>query len=259
MIWLAWLLVQDPQVELEVRASSVHPKFRLRDGEKALKGQSVFSRELDAEDEVLAPGAEIGLRWGDERFHASFWRVSAEGSEPLEEAKAWGGAVVPAGTIADSEVLFRQVEIGWRHRFILHDNMADTFHAAPRSGTLLWLDAGADLEWMVVDAELGFGGTRLGAVYPAPQLEFGAKFWGIEWLELAAGAGGFFLPFKTGDTSALDPIEYRFEVRARLQRTSAAVGYDLTHVHLEEDSGRTEEDVVHLRLRGIYLSLAARF
>ncbi len=259
MSWLVLVLLQDPGVEFELRAASVQPKFRLRDGEKALKGRSVFSRELDEEDDVFSPGLEAGLAWGDERFHAGFWQLKAEGSEPLDEPKAWGGAVVPAGTIADSELLFRQAELGWRHRFILYDNMAGAFHAAPRSGTLLWLDAGADLEWMVVDAELGFGGTRLGGVYPAPQVEFGAKFWGIEWLEVTAGAGGFFLPFKTGDTSELDPIEYRFEVRARFDRYSAAVGYDLYHVHLEENSGRTEEDVVHVRLRGVFLSLDVRF
>jgi hypothetical protein len=257
--WIVLALLQEPRIEVEVRAASVHPKFRLRDGETSLKGESVFSRELDAEDDVFSPGLELRMRWDDEAFHASFWQLTAEGSGTLDEDKNWGGAAVPAGTAAEAEVLFRRFEVGWRHRFILYDSFAAAFHAPAGSGGLVWLDAGLDLEYLVVDADLGFGGTRLGGVYPALQLEVGLRFFGLEWLELTAGAGGFFIPFRTGDTSELDPIEYRVAVRARWDRFSLALAYDLTHVHLEENSGDVEEDIVHVRLRSVVAAVEVRF
>lgn len=241
MLLAALLLAQD--VEVEFRAASVQPKFRLRDGEKSLKGDSVFSDELDADGDAFSPGGSVALRWNAERFHVEAWRLTAEGSSVLDEPKQWGGAVLPAGTPADTEVLFDHLEIGWRHRFGLADGLR--------------LDAGADLERMVVDADLGFGSTRMGGVFPTPQLSATYAPW--SWLEITAGAGGFFLPWKSGDTSCLDPIEYAFEVRGRWDRYSLGLGYELYHVHLEENSGKTEEDIVHLRLRGIVLSLEARF
>jgi len=241
MVLAALLLAQD--VEVEFRAASVQPKFRLRDGEKSLKGESIFSDELDADGDVFSPGGSVALRWGAERFHAEYWRLSAEGSSMLDESRQWGGAILPAGTPTDTEVLFDHLEIGWRHRFGLADG--------------LWLDAGADVERMVVDADLGFGTTRMGGLFPAPQVEVTVAPW--PWLEVSAGAGGFFLPWKSGDTSCLDPIEYLFEVRGRWDRYSLGLGYELYHVHFEENSGRTEEDIVHLRLRGLMLSFEARF
>jgi len=244
---MSWFVVaaclQPVDLEVEVRAASVHPKFRLRDGETSLKGESIFSRELDAEDEVFSPGLELRARWDRHVIHASFWQLTAEGGGRLDEDKNWGGAVVPAGTPTDAEVLFRHAELGWRFRLVGMDE--------------LWVDAGASLEYMVVDADLGFGKTRLGGVFPTPQLAVTYAPW--PWLELTAEAGGFFLPFRTGDTSELDPIEYTAAVRGRWDRYSVALGYDLYHVHLEENSGDTEEDLVHLRLRGVFLSLEARF
>lgn len=238
---LALVLMQD--VEIELRAASVQPKFRLRDGEKSLKGESVFSDELDAEDDVFSPGASVALRWNAERFHAEYWRLTAEGSSTLDQARNWGGAAVPAGTPADTEILFDHLEIGWRHRFDLVDGLR--------------LDAGVDVERMVVDADLGFGSTRMGGVFPTPQLSAAVAPW--PWLEVTAGIGGFFLPWKSGDTSCLDPIQYAFGMRGRWDRFSLGVGYELTHVHLEENSGDVEEDIVHLRLRGVVLSLEVRF
>jgi hypothetical protein len=241
ILLLALLLPQE--VELEARAASVLPKFRLRDGEKSLKGISVFSDELDAEDEVFSPGGSLALRWKDERFHVEYWRLTAEGSSTLDEAKNWGGSVIPVGTPTDTEVLFDHLEVGWRHRF--------------EPAEWLRIDAGLEIERMVVDADVGFGTTRMGGVFPTPQLSATALPW--PWLEVTAGIGGFFLPWKSGDTSCLDPIEYTFEVRGRWDRFSAGLGYELYHVHLEENSGHVEEDVVHLRLRGIVFSLEVRF
>ncbi len=242
MIALAWLLLfQD--VEIELRAASVQPKFRLRDGEKSLKGESVFSDELDADDEVSSPGGSVALRWNAERFHAEYWRLTAEGSSVLDEPKQWGGAVFPAGTPADTDVLFDHLEVGWRHRF----DVTDEFR----------LDAGVDVERRVVDADLGFGSTRMGGVFPTPQVSATVAPW--PWLEVSAGIGGFFLPWKSGDTSVLDPIQYVFEVRGRWDRFSIGAAYDLDHVHLEENSGHVEEDVVHLRLRGLVFTMEVRF
>jgi hypothetical protein len=244
VIWLAVLvLAQDPKIEVELRAASVQPKFRLRDGETSLQGDSVFSDELDAEDDVFSPGGSVALRLGSERFHVEAWRLAAEGEGALEAPKAWGGAALPAGTPSDTDVRFAHVELGWRHRFDLAE--------------FAWIDAGVDLEWLVVDADLGFGATRIGGFFPAPQVSASAAPW--PWLEVWAGIGGFFLPFKSGDTSNLDPIQYLLGVRGRWDRFSAGVGYELYHVHLEENSGKTEEDVVHLRLRGIVFTLEARF
>jgi len=250
----ALFLAQD--VEVEIRAAAVRPKFRLRDGEKSLKGESVFSDELDADGDTFSPGGSVAVRWGAERFHAELWSLTAEGSSVLEEPKAWGGGVLPAGTPTDADVRFDQLEIGWRHRFEVWGTQilrADDCVYEP----ILWLEAGLDLERMVVDADLGFGSTRLGGVFLTPQVSVTAAPW--PWFEVSAGAGGFFLPFRSGDTSVLDPLELGFEVKGRWDRFSVGVGYELFHLHLEEESGRAEEDVVHLRLRGVVLSAEVRF
>ena len=237
------LSLQQVDFEIEARAASVQPKFRFRDGEKSLKGDSLFSRELDAEDDVFSPGFELRAIVGAERFTYEFWNLTAEGEGVTDESKAWGGRTLPAGTQSDTEVLFQRQAIGWSHRFAPTD--------------WLRIEPGATVEYLVVSADLGFGKTRLGGVFPTPQVTVTASPW--LWLEVSATAGGFFLPFRSGDTSILDPIEYALSLRGRWDRFSVAIGYDLNHLHLEENSGHVEEDIVHLRLRGIFLSLEGRF
>ena len=90
-----------------------------------------------------------------------------------------------------------------------------------------------------------------------PRLTVTATPW--PWLDLSATAGGFYLPFRDGDTSMVDPMQYTLEARARWDRYSVAVGYELYHVHLEERSTHTSEDIVHMRLRGLFLSIEAGF
>lgn len=236
-------VLQEPTVQVEARGAAVQPKFRLRDGEDGFAGESVFSRELDAEGHVPSPGVAARMVWEDVRLEASFWELRARGDGTLDEDKNWGGRVVPAGTEADADVLFRHAEIG------------GSWIARPAEGVRL--EAGAFLEYMVVDADLGFGRTRLGGVFPTPRLRLAAEPW--PWLEVHASAGGFFVPFRSGDTSVLDPIEYAFGAKARWGPVAAGLGYELHHLHLEENARRDEEDIVHLRLRGVVVSLEVTF
>ncbi len=267
--------LQDPRIEIEARGALVGPKFRLRDGEKNLKGESVFSKELDAEGDVFSPGGSVALRWGAERFHFEYWRLTAEGDGVQEQPKAWGGGIVPAGTATETEVLFEHMEVGWAHRFDLYSSWEGVRDADPEFGMKVWIDAGLCIERMVVDAALGFGGTRLGGVFPTPQLSLGFHpSMPLEWLEISATAGGFFIPWRSGDTTCLDPIEYTIAIRARWggaeadpgermprrgDRYAVGLGYDLYHVHLEERANHVDEDVVHLRLSALFASLEVRF
>lgn len=236
-------VLQEPVVEVEVRPAAVSPKFRLRDGEDGFAGESVFSRELDAEGYAPSPGVAARLVWEDFRVEAGFRELRARGDGTLDEDKNWGGRVVPAGTESDTDVLFRHAELGG-------------FGIVPLAEGLR-LEAGAFLEYMLVDADLGFGRTRLGGVFPTPRLRLAAEPW--PWLEVYASAGGFFVPFRSGDTSVLDPIEYAFGVRGRWGPIFAGLGYELYHVHLEENARRDEEDIVHLRLRGVVFSIGVSF
>jgi len=246
---LALLLSQDVEIEVEARLSWTSPKFRVRDGESWLAPSSVFSRELDAESSRFSPGGAIRALAGDERFSFGFWDLRAEGDGVLDEPKNFGGRIVPPGTPSDTDALFSHMEAGWRHRFALWEPEGEP----PR----LWLDPGLDLEYFVFDADLGFGKTRLDGLFPTPQMSAGFRL--LPWLEVEAGLGGFYLPFVNGDVDILDPVQYRFAVTGRWERWALKLGYELYHVHLEENAGDPEEDVVHLRLRGISLSLEFRF
>ncbi len=246
---LALLLSQDVQVEVEARLAWTAPKFRVRDGEAWLAPSSVFSRELDAESSRFSPGGTLRAIAGDERFSFGFWNLRAEGDGVLNEPKSFGGVVVPAGTKSDTDALFQHTELGWRHRFALWE---------PEEGEpRLWLDAGLNVEYQVFDADLGFGGTRLDGVFPTPQAALGYR--PLPWLEIEAGVGGFYLPFVNGDTDILDPVQYRLSVTGRWGRWAGTLGYELYHLHLEENADEPEEDVVHLRLRSLVLSLSLRF
>lgn len=250
MSWILILLLsQEVHVEVEARAAWTQPKFRVRDGEPWLAPASVFSRELEAESSGYSPGGTVRVLAGDERFSFGFWDVRAKGDGVLDEPKTFGGGVVPAGTASDTDALFHHLELGWRHRFALWQPEDKDFR--------LWLDAGLNIEYLVFDADLGFGGTRLDGVFPTPQLSAGFRC--LSWLDLEAGYGGFYVPFVNGDVDILDPTQYRFSVTGRWDRLALSLGYELYHVHLEENAGEPEEDVVHLRLRSWVLSLSFRF
>lgn len=246
---LATLLAQDVRLEAETRLWWTSPKFRVRDGESWLPPSSVFSRGLDAEGARLGPGGGLRLLFGEDRLSLEIWALRAEGDGTLDEPENFGGQTVAAGTPSDTDVLFWRTALDWRHRFDLGVSWDD----APR----LFLDPGLALEYLVFDADLGFGRTRLDGVFPTPQIAVG--FRPLDWLELGAGIGGFYLPFVNGDVDILDPVQYRISAQVRWDRWSAGLGYELYHLHLEERADEPEEDVVHLRLRSLYLSLSLRF
>lgn len=246
---LAILLAQDTHLEAEPRLWWTTPKFRVRDGESWLAPSSVFSRELDAEGGRLSAGGGLRLLLGDERLSLETWALRAEGDGTVDEPKNFGGRTVAAGTPSDTDVLLWRTALDWRHRFELGPLGED--------GPRLSLDPGLALEYLVFDADLGFGATRLDGVFPTPQVSLG--FRPLEWLELRAGIGGFYLPFVNGDVDILDPVQYRFSAEARWDRWAAGVGYELYHLHLEENADDPEEDVAHLRLRSLYFSFSVRF
>ncbi len=243
---LALLWSQDVQVEIEARLAWTAPKFRVRDGESWLAPSSVFSRELDAESSRFSPGGALRAAVGSERFSLGFWGLRTDGDGVLDEPKSFGGVVVPAGTEADADVRFHHMELGWSHRF--------TLWVAAEGEPSLSLDAGLAVEWLVFDADLGFGGTRLDGVFPTPQLML--DFRPSPFLGMEAGVGGFFIPFANGDTDILDPIQYRFGISARWNGWTLRLGFELYHVHLEENADDPDEDIVHLRLRSFCLSLS---
>lgn len=246
---LATLLAQDVHLEAETRLWWTSPKFRVRDGESWLAPSSVFSRELDAEGARLGPGGALRLFLGEDRFSFEVWALRTKGDGTLEEPKNFGGRTVAAGTPSDADVLFWRAALDWRHRF----DLGVSWDEVPR----LSLNPGLALEYLVFDADLGFGRTRLDGVFPTPQITVG--FRPLDWLELGAGIGGFYLPFVNGDVDLLDPVQYRLSADYRWDRWSMGLGFELYHLHLEERAGEPEEDVVHLRLRSYYLSLAFRF
>lgn len=232
-----------PQVEVELRTASTQPKFRVRDGETRLSPDSVFSRELDAESSVTNLQGALRTRWDEELFSFDFWTFEAEGSADLPEAKNIAGGTFPAGTPTDTDVLFRHLELGWRHPFSLGKDWT--------------LDAGLDLEHLVVDADLGIARTRLDGLFPTVQLALHAR--PLSDLEAIVAIGGFFIPFVNGDTEINDPIQYVAQLKWKFGELTLGLGYDLYHVHLEENQGETEEDIVHLRLRSLQLILEYRF
>jgi len=199
-------VLQEPVVEVEARPAAVSPKFRLRDGEDGFAGESVFSRELDAEGDVPSPGVAARLVWEDFRVEAGFRELRARGDGTLDEDKNWGGRVVPAGTESDTDVLFRHAELGG-------------FGIVPLAEGLR-LEVGAFLEYMLVDADLGFGRTRLGGVFPTPRLRLAAEPW--PWLEGYASAGGVFVPFRSGGAlcaSKIADAQAAFESANTMQPT----------------------------------------
>lgn len=235
----------DPHVrfEFEARPAMIKPKFRIRDGEASLKPTSIFSSELDLEDWEFSPGGSARVLVDNERFTLSYWHLRAEGSDRLTEPKNFAGSTLPVGTLADSHVTWDFWSLDWRHRFELSENA--------------WFDAGLAVQYLVFDADLGFGSTRLSGVYPSPQIAFITR--PVEWFELEAYAGGFYLPFRNGDTRIRKPLQYGAEVRVLGDDWSLGLGYDMFHVHLEENSGDIDEDIVHSRLQGVHLSLTVQF
>ncbi|MHC4921162.1 MAG: hypothetical protein ACYTKC_16415 [Planctomycetota bacterium] len=223
---------------------AVKPKFRVRDCEPALRGTSIFSKEMgDMEDFTFAAGGAVRAFVANETFSLKYWTIRADGKDTLPTARNWGGIVIPAGTPIDADIRYECLELDWRHRFELADK--------------LWLDAGIAVEYLVFDADLGFGTTRLSGIYPMPRLTLVTR--PVDWFEASVYASGFNIPFKNGDTDILDPRQFGVGVRVLQEKWSAGISWDLHHVHLEENSGDIDEDIVHSRLRGLTFSLRVQF
>jgi len=235
----------DPDIrfEFEVRPAMIKPKFRIRDGETSLRGTSIFTRELDLEDWEFSPGGSARVLVDNERFTFSYWHLRADGTDQLPEPKNFAGLALPTGTVANSRVTWDYWSLDWRHRFEWTENV--------------WFDAGMAVQYMVFDADLGFGSTRLSGIYPSPQIALITR--PTEWLQLEAYAGGFYLPFRNGDTRIRKQLQLGAEARFLGDDWSLGVGYELVHLHFEENSGDPDEDIVHNRLRGVHLSLTVEF
>ena len=230
--------------EVEVLPGLLKAKFRVRDGEPSLMGTSIFSREMgDVESSEFAPGVVVRAIMGQERFSLRYWTMKVEGRDTLSTSRNWGGSVISAGTPIDADISYEYLELDWRHRFELTDK--------------LWFDAGLAVEYLAFDADLGFGSTRLSGVYPVPRLGLVAR--PVDWLEVDVSVGGFNIPFVNGSTDILDPREITAGLRVLGEKWSAGLSWGLHHVHLEENSGDIDEDVVHSRLSGVTLSLSVRF
>ncbi len=104
---------------------------------------------------------------------------------------------------------------------------------------------------------IGLGSTRLSGIYPVPRLTLVTR--PVDWFEASIYAGGFNIPFKNGDTDILEPREFGVSLRVLAEKWSAGLSWDVHHVHLEENSGDIDEDIVHSRLRGLTLSLRVQF
>jgi hypothetical protein len=97
-------------------------------------------------------------------------------------------------------------------------------------------------------------------LFPTPLVGLEIRPFGTEVLSILGRVGGFnFLQIPNGDTTVLDPMEYRIAVRGAWDRFYAEAGYYLYHVHFERDRNEPEEDVVHMRLRSIYLGAGVAF
>ena len=230
---------------------SIHPeytrvlrtKFRIRDGEPSLKGTSLFSRDLDA-DHADRAGGWISAAIGRERFTLGFWSFTSSGTGVLPEDKNFGGSVHPAGAIVDYDILYQHVELGYRHRF---DLVRDS----------LLLDAGLDIEYLVFDADLGLGRTRLHGIYPTPQFTLTVQ--PMDDIEVFTSVGGFFLSTVKAEMAVTEPWEGGGGLRIHWGAFTAEIGFTMVHVHLEENMGDIDEDVVHMRQRNLHVSIGYKF
>jgi hypothetical protein len=128
----------------------------------------------------------------------------------------------------------------------------------------LSLQFGAALDRTTFRSEIETpGGTEtmsLVGLFPTPLVGLEVRPFGTDVLSIAGLVGGFnFLQIPNGDTAVLDPLEYRIAVRGAWDRFYAEAGYYLYHVHFERDRNEPEEDVVHMRLRSIYLGVGVAF
>jgi hypothetical protein len=204
--------------------------------------------------QVPAATLELGARFGDEHLSLSGWWVRSTGSTVLEEGATYAGRVLAAGTPVDSVNTWTSVRLQYLHTFGLATD--------PDGRAWLSVDAGAAVERTTFQAGLSWPGddgtTSLRGLFPTLQAALEVR--PLEWLAVRAGMGGFRLyDVPNGDTVVKSPVEYRVAVRGTWDRFSAEAGYYLYHVHFERDAGTPEEDVVHMRLRTVYIGAGVAF
>jgi hypothetical protein len=257
-----------PAWEFGADAALVEPKAHIRDGTPYLPGANVYTgSDLNTDTSVPSAALHLGLRLGDHRLALSGWWLDAEGRGTFPETKAVGGSVVPAGTTVDSTLSWTSVRLQYLYSLALWDRREDGAEAGQPAGgsrPYLSLDLGAALDRTTFRSEIGLpGGTEtmsLAGLFPTPLVGLEVRPFGTDVLSIAGLAGCFnFMQIPDGSTTVLDPLEYRIAVRGAWDRFFAEAGYYLYHVHFERDRNDPGEDVVHMRLRSIYLGAGVAF
>jgi hypothetical protein len=256
-----------PVFDARIDLHRVDPKARIRDGTPGLAGDSVFSGpDLDTDRAVPALSLEVGVRLDAHRLSLGGWWLDAGGSGRFDETKAVGGTIVPAGTPVDSTLSWTSVRLRYRYRIPLvgRSDGSDRSDLSDPSDHYLALDLGAAVDRTTFRSEMEFPGvtetTSLRGIFPTPLVGADIRPFGSGVLAIRAEAGGFnFLRIPNGDTTVLDPLEYRLAVRVAWRQFHAEAGYRLYHVHLERDRNDPEEDVVHMRLRSFYIGAGMSF
>ena len=254
-----------PALDARVDLLLVEPKARIRVGAPWLAGDSVYSGpDLDTDASVPALALEAGLRLGDHRLSLGGWWIDAEGEGAFTADKAVGGAIVPAGTPVDSTLSWTSVRLQYLYTLPLAGRSVESADGKDRSDHWLALELGAALDRTTFRSEMELPGvtetTSLRGLFPTPLVGLEVRPFGTEALSIRGLAGGFnFMQIPNGDTTVLDPLEYRIAVRGAWKGFFAEAGYYLYHVHFERDRNEPEEDVVHLRLRSVYLGAGVAF
>jgi hypothetical protein len=241
----------EPVWEARTMAWVYSAKGRVRDGELGLDPDSFFyGNDLGVEDPDLALDVRVDLTWDVHRFWLQGWTLATDGSGTVEDRSLWaGGQVIPVGTTIDTELRMTHYELGYSYRFALVEDV-------------LYLDVGAHLQYVSWDlhmepAGLSENDMSLHAWHPAPIVDL---IWKCnEASELHLVLGGMYVPWTDGDVEVNDPQLYELWYRTGKDRLTFSAGFRLYHKHLERDVGDDDEDITHLRLRGIVFAFAYTF
>jgi hypothetical protein len=254
-----------PAIDARLDIWRAEPKARLRAGSPGLAGDSVFSGpDLDLDPAVPALALEAGVRAGGHRLSLGGWWLDAKGGGAFTADKAVGGSVVPAGTPVDSTLSWTSVRLQYLYTRPLATRSSDGADPPDRSDHYLALGLGAAVDRTTFRAELEMPGakdtTSLRGVFPTPLVALEVRPFGTDALSIRGLAGGFnFMRIPNGDTSVRDPLEYRIAVRGAWNSFFVEAGYYLYHLHLERDRNEPAEDVVHMRLRAVYIGAGVAF
>ena len=226
-----------------VQLALAEGKYRNRVGTPDLKGGETFSRDLGTQEKEFRPGFWVRATKGDNEFRLSAWSFESSGDGEFSEDTAYDGTVYPAGTKTSTDVEHTHAKGEWLH----------AFHPAES----LKLKAGAALEYTSFDSDASYGDSSLEGIYATPQLRALWSF--LPGWELEALYGGFFMQYKMLDPEITDIYETELAARKVWERTTVEIGYNLLHLHIEEDANEVEEDIVHLRHQSVYASVGYRF